>query len=58
MQPFCINSRGRMVFPSNFRPDLDFTVLHGLDQLEEVIRREIPAAEAKAALDRLGGQPR
>ena len=34
MQPFCINSHGRMVFPSNFRPDLDFTVLHSLDQLE------------------------
>ena len=45
MQPFCINSHGRMVFPSNFRPDLDFTVLHSLDQLEEVIRRDF---EAKA----------
>jgi 3-oxoacyl-[acyl-carrier-protein] synthase III len=45
VQPFCINSRGRMVFPSNFRPDLDFTVLHSLDQLEEAIRRDF---EAKA----------
>ena len=45
MQPFCINSRGRMVFPSNFRPDLDFSVLHSLDQLDEVIRRDF---EAKA----------
>src|SRR5689334_25185986 len=34
-----------MVFPSNFRPDLDFTVIDSLDQLEQVIRRDF---EAKA----------
>ena len=34
-----------MVFPSNFLPDLDFTVIDSLDQLEEVIRRDF---EAKA----------
>ena len=45
MQPFGINSHGRMVFPSNFRPDLDFTVLDSLEQLDEVIRRDF---EAKA----------
>jgi 3-oxoacyl-[acyl-carrier-protein] synthase III len=45
VQPFCINSHGRMVFPSNFRPDLDFTVIDSLDQLEQVIRRDF---EAKA----------
>ena len=45
MQPFVINSHGRMVFPSNFMPDLDFTVIDSLDQLEKVIRRDF---EAKA----------
>ena len=45
MQPFVINSHGRMVFPSNFMPDLDFSVIDSLDQLEKVIRRDF---EAKA----------
>ena len=43
MQPFVINSHGRMVFPSNFMPDLDFTVIDSLDQLEKVIRRDFDA---------------
>jgi len=45
VQPFVINSHGRMVFPSNFMPDLDFTVIDSTDQLEKVIRRDF---EAKA----------
>ncbi len=45
MQPFVINSHGRMVFPSNFLPELDFTVIDDLDQLAAVIRRDF---EAKA----------
>ena len=45
MQPFIINSHGRMVFPSNFLPELDFSVIDDLDQLEAVIRRDF---EAKA----------
>jgi 3-oxoacyl-[acyl-carrier-protein] synthase III len=43
VQPFVINSHGRMVFPSNFMPDLDFTVIDSLDQLEKVIRRDFDA---------------
>ena len=45
MQPFVINSHGRLVFPSNFLPDLDFSVIETLDQLGAVIRRDF---EAKA----------
>ena len=45
MQPFVINSHGRMVFPSNFLPELDFSVIGSLDQLATVIRRDF---EAKA----------
>ncbi len=45
MQPFLINSHGRMVFPSNFLPQLDFSVIDDLDQLAAVIRRDF---EAKA----------
>jgi 3-oxoacyl-[acyl-carrier-protein] synthase-3 len=45
MQPFVINSHGRMVFPSNFLPELDFSVIDDLGQLEAVIRRDF---EAKA----------
>jgi 3-oxoacyl-[acyl-carrier-protein] synthase-3 len=45
VQPFLINSHGRMVFPSNFLPQLDFSVIDDLDQLAAVIRRDF---EAKA----------
>ncbi|QJY46847.1 3-oxoacyl-[acyl-carrier-protein] synthase III C-terminal domain-containing protein [Pseudonocardia broussonetiae] len=45
MQPFVINGHGRMVFPSNFLPELDFTLLDDLDQLGAVIHRDF---EAKA----------
>jgi 3-oxoacyl-[acyl-carrier-protein] synthase-3 len=45
MRPFVVNSHGRLVFPSNFGADLDFSVLETLDQLAAVIRRDF---EAKA----------
>jgi 3-oxoacyl-[acyl-carrier-protein] synthase III len=43
MQPFVINSHDRIVFPSNFQPELDFSVIEDLDQLEAVIRRDFDA---------------
>jgi 3-oxoacyl-[acyl-carrier-protein] synthase-3 len=45
MKPFVVNRHGRMVFPSNFFPDLDFSVFDTLDQFAAVIRRDF---EAKA----------
>ena len=45
MKPFVINRHGRLVFPSNFLPELDFTVLGTLEQLAAVIARDF---EAKA----------
>ena len=45
MRPFVVNGHGRLVFPSNFSADLDFSVLETLDQLASVIRRDF---EAKA----------
>ena len=45
MRPFVVNSHGRLVFPSNFIAELDFSVLETLDQLGAVIRRDF---EAKA----------
>ena len=45
MRPFVVNGHGRLVFPSNFSADLDFSVLETLDQLAAVIRRDF---EAKA----------
>ena len=45
MKPFVVNSHGRLVFPSNFFPELDFTVLETLEQLDAVITRDL---EAKA----------
>jgi 3-oxoacyl-[acyl-carrier-protein] synthase III len=40
MQPFVVNSHDRIVFPSNFIPQLDLSVMHSLDQLDSVIRRD------------------
>jgi 3-oxoacyl-[acyl-carrier-protein] synthase III len=45
MKPFVVNRHGRLVFPSNFFPELDFTVFETLDQFEAVIERDF---EAKA----------
>jgi hypothetical protein len=43
MKPFAVNSHGRVVLPSNFFPDLDFSVFQTLDQFEEVVRRDFDA---------------
>src|SRR2546429_5903798 len=40
MKPFVINRYGRMVFPSNFFLNLDFSVFETLDQFAAVIRRD------------------
>ncbi len=40
MKPFVVNSHDRLVFPSNFSADLDFSVLETLEQLAAVIRRD------------------
>jgi 3-oxoacyl-[acyl-carrier-protein] synthase III len=45
MRPFVVNGHDRLVFPSNFSADLDFSVLETLEQLAAVIRRDF---EAKA----------
>src|SRR3982750_1199275 len=40
MKPFVVNRLGRLVFPSNFFPELDFSVFDTLDQFEAVIARD------------------
>jgi 3-oxoacyl-[acyl-carrier-protein] synthase-3 len=40
MQPFVVNRHQRIVFPSNFIPELDLSVMHSLEQLDSVIRRD------------------
>jgi 3-oxoacyl-[acyl-carrier-protein] synthase III len=40
MQPFVVNRHDRIVFPSNFIPELDLSVIHSVDQLDDVIRRD------------------
>lgn len=40
MQAFVLNRHGRMVFPSNLIPELDFGAIETLDQLDRVIRRD------------------
>jgi 3-oxoacyl-(acyl-carrier-protein) synthase III len=43
MRPFVLNGHGRLVFPSNFIAELDFSVLETLEQLAAVIRRDFDA---------------
>ena len=40
MQPFLVNRHDRLVFPSNFVPQLDLSAIDSLDQLDSVIRRD------------------
>jgi len=40
LKPFVINRYGRMVFPCNFFPELDFSVFQTLNQFNAVIRRD------------------
>lgn len=44
-KPFVINSHGRLIFPSNFFADLDFSAIETEEQLDAVVRRDF---EAKA----------
>jgi 3-oxoacyl-(acyl-carrier-protein) synthase III len=40
MNAFVLNRHGRMVFPSNIIPELDFSTMETLEQLDSVIRRD------------------
>ena len=40
MSAFVLNRHGRMVFPSNIIPELDFSTMNTLAQLDRVIRRD------------------
>ncbi len=40
LKPFVMNRYGRMVFPCNFFPELDFSVFESLNQFNTVIRRD------------------
>ncbi len=40
MQPFVVNSHDKIVFRSNFVPELDLSVIHSLAQLDGVIGRD------------------
>src|ERR1700755_990177 len=57
MQPFVLNSHDRVVFPSNFRPELDLSVIDSLEQLDKVIRRdfETKAPDGSDILERIRG---
>ncbi|GAC1324377.1 MAG: hypothetical protein NVSMB13_05680 [Mycobacteriales bacterium] len=45
MQGFVVNRHGQMVFPSNVMPQLDFSTVDSLEQLDRIVRRDF---EAKA----------
>jgi len=39
-KPFVVNRHGRIVFPFNFFPELDFTVFETLEQFSAVVKRD------------------
>ncbi len=47
MQPFVLNANKQLVFPSNFQPDLDFSVIQSEGQLDSVIRRDFETKAPK-----------
>jgi 3-oxoacyl-(acyl-carrier-protein) synthase III len=55
MQPFVVNRHDRIVFPSNFVPELDLSVMHSIEQLDAVIRRdfEVKAPSGTDILNRV-----
>src|SRR5665647_3571813 len=53
MQPFVVNRHDRIVFPSNFVPELDLSVMHSLAQLDAVVRRDFEV-NAPSGTDILG----
>jgi 3-oxoacyl-[acyl-carrier-protein] synthase-3 len=53
MQPFVVNGHDRIVFPSNFVPVLDLSVINSLKQLDAVIRRDFEV-KAPTGTDILG----
>ncbi len=57
MQPFVVNRQDRVVFPSNFRPELDLSVIDSIEQLDKVIRRdfETKAPDGSDLLERIRG---
>jgi 3-oxoacyl-[acyl-carrier-protein] synthase III len=40
MKPFVLDRHGRLMFPSNFLPELDFSVMPSLETLDAVIARD------------------
>jgi 3-oxoacyl-[acyl-carrier-protein] synthase-3 len=55
MNAFVLNRHGRLVFPSNLIPELDFSAIETLDQLDSVIRRdfETKAPSGRDILEKL-----
>ena len=41
LKPFVVNRHGRLVFPSNFFPELDFTCFETAEQFKAVIKRDL-----------------
>ena len=54
MHAFELNKHGKIVFPSNCFPDLDFSTLESLEQLDAVVRRDFDA-KAPTGTDILEG---
>ncbi len=55
MKPFVLNRHDKIVFPSNFIPELDLSVMDSLEQLDNVIRRdfEVKAPTGTRILERV-----
>jgi 3-oxoacyl-[acyl-carrier-protein] synthase III len=54
MKPFVVNRYGRIVFPFNFFPELDFSIFQTLEQFAAVIKRDFEA-KAPAETDIVAG---
>src|SRR2546427_104691 len=51
MKPFVVNRYGRIVFPFNFFPELDFSIFQTLEQFAAVIKRDFEEKISRILLD-------
>ena len=57
MQSFELNKHGKIVFPANCFPDLDFSTFDSIEQLDAVIRRDFDSKAPPGPTSSSGSRP-
>ena len=57
MHSFELNKHGKIVFPANCFPDLDFSAFESIEQLDAVIRRDFDSKAPTGMTSSIGSRP-